>query len=93
MSVRQIRAESKRTQLCLQIELAEEKAQSLQSQKPSRLAQQMYVTKKNRFSKRYEKVLCAGPKHFDKLKPEPGPKSGSNRKARPDLQLCFTALL
>jgi len=25
-----------------------------------------------------------GPKHFDKLKPEPG----ATRKARPDLQLC-----
>jgi len=30
------------------------------------------------------KILCAGPKHFDQLKSEPGP----NRKAQPDLQLC-----
>ena len=28
-------------------------------------------------------LLYAGPKHFDKIKPEPGP----TRKARPDLQL------
>jgi len=31
-----------------------------------------------------KKVLYAGPKYFDKLKP----KSGPIRKARPDLQLC-----
>jgi len=31
--------------------------------------------RKNRYSECYKKVLYAGPKHFDKLKPEPGPKS------------------
>jgi len=29
------------------------------------------------------------PKHFDKLKPEPGPKPGPTRKAWSDLQLCI----
>jgi len=27
---------------------------------------------------------------FLKLKPEPGPNPNPTRKARPDLQLCFT---
>ena len=47
-SVRLIRAENKRTQLCLQIELAEEKSQSqsLHSQNPSQWKQQMPVMKK-----------------------------------------------
>ena len=60
MSVRLIRAENKRTQLCLQIELAEEKSQPLHSQKPPRLAQQMYVTKeKNRYSRSgVSKLFC-----------------------------------
>ena len=44
-SVRLIAAENKRTQLCLQTELAEEKSQSLHLQKLSRWAQQIYVTK------------------------------------------------
>jgi len=34
-------------------------------------------------------VLCAGPKYFYKLKPEPGPTA----KPRPDLQLCVGAPL
>jgi len=33
-----------------------------------------------------------GPKHFDKPKPEPGPKPGLTRKTWPDLQLCFISL-
>jgi len=45
ISVRLIRAENKRTQLCLQTELAEENSQSLHSQKLPRWAQQIYVTK------------------------------------------------
>jgi len=32
--------------------------------------------------------LHADPKHFDKLKPEPGPNPARN-PARPDLQLWF----
>jgi len=32
----------------------------------------------------YKKVLYAGPKYFDNLKLEPA----TNRKPRPDLQLC-----
>jgi len=62
-SVRLIPAENKRTQLCLQTELAEEKPQSLHSQKIPRWAQQMYITKeKNRYSEIYKKVLFPGPK-------------------------------
>jgi len=37
----------------------------------------------------HKRFVCRpeiGPKHFDKLKPKPGP----TRKARPDLQLCFS---
>jgi len=68
--VRLIRAENKRMQLCLQIEFTEEKSPSLHSQK---WPQQIYIRKeKNRYSWRYKKVLYAGPKHFYKLKPEPG---------------------
>jgi len=72
-------AENKRTQLCLQTELAEEKSQSLHSQKLQRRAQQIfYITKeKNRYSECYKKVLYAGPKYFDKPKPEPGPTYNS----------------
>ena len=44
-SVRLIRAEKKRTKLCLQTELAEKKSQSLHSQKLPWWAQQIYVTK------------------------------------------------
>jgi len=44
-SVRLIPAENKRTQLCFQTELAEEKSQSLHSQKSPQWAQQIYVTK------------------------------------------------
>jgi len=40
-----IPAENKRTQLCLQTDLAEENSQSLHSQKLPRWAQQIYVTK------------------------------------------------
>jgi len=36
--------------------------------------------------------LEISPKHFGKLKPEPDPKPGPTRKARPDLQL-YTKLL
>ena len=89
-SVRLIRAENKRTQLCLQLELAEEKSQQLHAQKSPQWAQQMYVRKeKNRCIECYNKVLYAGLKHFDKLKPEPGP----TRKARPDLQPCSSPLI
>jgi len=49
-SVTLIRAENKRTQLCLQIELAEEKSQSLYLQKPLQWAEQMHFKKqKNRY--------------------------------------------
>ena len=45
------------------VELAEEKSQSLHSQKPPRWAQKMYVTKwKKRYSECNKKVLYAGPK-------------------------------
>jgi len=40
----------------------------------------------NRYSECYKKVLYAGPKHFDKLKPEPRP----TRNVRPSLQLCHS---
>ena len=43
----------------------------------------MYVTKKSRYSDATKKVLCIGPKYFDKLEPDPGP----TRKARADIQL------
>jgi len=34
----------------------------------------MYLTKeKSRYSECYRKVLYAGPKHFDKLEPQPDP--------------------
>jgi len=73
-SVGPIPAENERTQQCLQTELAEEKSQSLHSQKLPLWAQQIYVTKeKNRYSECYKKVLYVGPKYFDKSKPEPGP--------------------
>jgi len=75
--VRLIRAENKRTQLCLLIELAEEKSQSLHSQKPPNWAQEIYFRKEiNRYFEWHEKVSVwmQAPKsvHFDKLKPEPG---------------------
>jgi len=67
-------SEHKRTQLCLQIELAEEKSRSLHSQKSPWWAQQMYFTKrKNRCSECYKSFVyrpVIGTKHFDKLKPE-----------------------
>ena len=47
-SVRPILAEKKITQMCLQTELAEEKAQSLHSQKLQRWAQQIYVPKEKK---------------------------------------------
>ena len=70
-SGRLIQAENKRKQLCLQTELAEEKSQSLYSQKLPRWAQQINLTKeKSRTLKCYKKkVLYAGPKFFDKLNP------------------------
>ena len=47
-------------------------------------AQQMCVTKeKNRYFECHTKVLCAGRKHFDKLKPKPGPSLAQN-PARPE---------
>jgi len=50
----------------------------------------MYVAKeKNRFSECYKKVLYAGPKRFDKLKPKPTLKPSPPQKSRPDSQLCF----
>jgi len=72
--VRLIRAEEKTTQMCLQIELAEEKSQSVHSQKSPRRAQQMYVTKeKSHYSECYKKCLEAGWKsarNCDKLRPK-----------------------
>ena len=81
-SVRLIPAENKRRQLCLQIELAEEKSQSLHSQKSPRWTQQMYVTKeKNRYSGCYKKVFTQSRNWPETLlKPEPDPKP--DRKAR-----------
>jgi len=50
-SARLIPVENKRMQLCLQTELAQEKSQSLHSQKLPRWAQQIYVKKeKSRYS-------------------------------------------
>jgi len=46
--LRLIRAKNKRTQLYLQIELAEEKSQSLHSQKSPLGTQRMYVSKENK---------------------------------------------
>ena len=49
--------------------------------------QQMYVTKEKNVTlnviKKFFMQAEIGPKHLDKLKPEPAP----TRKARPDLQL------
>ena len=74
--MRLIWAEKKRTELCLQIELAEEKSQSVHSGKSPLLAQQMYVTKeKSRYSECHKNVLHIGPKsarNCDKLKSERG---------------------
>jgi len=59
----------------LQTELAEEKSQSLHSQKSPRWAEQMYLTKeKNCYSEPKN-----GPKIFDKLKPEPSQTLNSRR--------------
>jgi len=57
-SVRPIPAENKRTQLCLQTELAEEKSQSLHSQKLPRWAQQTYVTKEKIVTLNVIKKFC-----------------------------------
>jgi len=84
--VRLIRVENKRTQLCLQIELAEVKSQSLQS----RWSTTNVPHKRKKITVNVTKKFCMQPevasKHFDfhKVKPEPG----LTRKARPDLQLC-----
>jgi len=77
-SVRQVPAENERTQLCVQKELAEEKSQSLHSQKLQRWAQQIYVTKeKRRYSKSFVWRLEISPKYYDKIKSRdrPDPKS------------------
>jgi len=87
---RLIRTKNKITQLYLQIELAEEKSQSLHSQKSFLGTQQMFVTKeKNHYFECFTKVLCAGPKHFDKLKPESGPtrKDRSTYNSDPESSL------
>jgi len=55
----------------LQLELAEENSQSLRSQMC--------------YFECYKKLVHGDPKHFDKLKPEPG----LTRKAWSDLQLCI----
>jgi len=74
--LRLIRAKNKRMQLCLQIEFAEKKSHS------SPLGTQwMYVTKETKsllwmLHKRFVFRPEIGPKHFDKLKPEPGTKPG-----------------
>ena len=66
-------------QLCLQMELAEEKSQSLHSQKPPQWAEQVHFKKeKNRYFQWYKKLVYAGPKSarniFTNFKPEkPGP--------------------
>ena len=85
--VRLIPAENIRTQLCLQVELAEEKSKSLHSQKSLPWAQRMQVTKeKHRYSEFCKKVVCRSeisPKHSVKLKPEAGPRPARNQ-ARPE---------
>jgi len=88
-SVRLIPAENSRTQLCLQKELAEEKSQSLHSQKSPRWAQPMYVTKEKKFySECYKKVLHAGTKLARNILTNLSPNSARNparpEKARPD---------
>jgi len=90
-SVRPIPAENKRTQLCLQTELAEDK--SLHSQKLPRWAQQIYVMKeKNRYPECHKKVLYPGLKYFDKPKPEPGPtyNSAPYQKFHSKSSTCIT---
>jgi len=74
----------------LKVELAEEKSQlkkktqSLHSQKlSSQLVKQMYLMKERKIVTLSIIKMFPIPKHFDKLKPEPGP----TRKAQPDLQL------
>jgi len=52
-SLRQIRAENKRTQLCLEINLAEEKSQSLQSQNSPWWVQWKYARKERIVTKSY----------------------------------------
>jgi len=76
-----IRADHKRTRLCLRVELADEK--SLRSQKPPRCAQQMSVTKeKYRHSECYKKFCMQA---WNVLT-----NSNPTQKARPDLQLWIS---
>jgi len=63
-SVRPIPAENKRTQLCLQTELAEEKSQSLHSQKLPRWAQQIYLTKEKIVTPNVIKSFVCRPEIF-----------------------------
>jgi len=88
-SVRLIWAENERTQLCLQIELGEEKSQSLHSQQSHRWAQEIYVTnEKILYTECYKKVLYAGPKSaWNILTNLSRNFLGPIQKARPDLQL------
>jgi len=97
-SVRLIRAEMKRTQLCLQTESTEKNQ--------NHFIHRRYRDEHNKSTSRKKKiitpnalknVLYADPTYFDKLKPEPSPI----RKSPPDLQLstmskcyskCSTAL-
>jgi len=72
-----IPAENNRTQVCFQIELAEEKSRSIHSQVTtvSRI-NVLHERKKSLLRMVYQTCVYrpeSGPKHFDKLKPEPGP--------------------
>ena len=65
--------------------ISRRKIQSLHSQKSSRWAQQMYVTKENNcYSECCKHVLYTDPQYFDKRKPELFPKPDPTRNARPD---------
>jgi len=83
--VRPIRAEKKRTQQCLQTELAA-KYHNHFTHRSYRGEHNKSTSRKNKVvtPNAIKNVLYADPKYFDKLKPEPGP----TRKTRPDLQLC-----
>ena len=70
--VRLIPSENKRTQLCLQIELAEEKSQSLHSQKSPQWAEKMYFKKKeNRYFEWYKNMCMQTRNILTNLSPNP----------------------
>jgi len=72
--VRLIRADNKRTQLCLQTELVEKNHNHF-THRSCRGEHNKSTSRKTKIItlKCYKNVLYAGPKYFDKLKPKPEP--------------------